>query len=165
MAVCIGRRLLVAMPFVGLAALNFHPAAALECNRDFQIFFDFGSTAITPAAWRVIKFAARAAKDLQQRLVAGGSDGAVRILVVGHTDTAEAALFDPRLSERRAMATARALIAAGISPEDLSVSGVGEAGLLVPTDGYTAEAENRRVRIGFDQTPLPQQRMPSYPEQ
>jgi outer membrane protein OmpA-like peptidoglycan-associated protein len=67
--------------------------------------------------------------------------------IVGHTDTAGTTAYNQRLSERRAKAGADALVAKGVPPETLSVSGKGETDPAVATGDGVREPLNRRVTI------------------
>ncbi|MEI9982133.1 MAG: OmpA family protein [Aliidongia sp.] len=51
------------------------------------------------------------------------------------------------LSERRAAAVKKQLIADGIADGEISTRGVGKTGLLVPTADGVREAQNRRAEI------------------
>ncbi len=70
-----------------------------------------------------------------------------RITVTGHTDTVGPAPYNQALSERRAAAVKRQLVADGVTDGDIAASGVGKAGLLVPTADGVREPQNRRVEI------------------
>jgi outer membrane protein OmpA-like peptidoglycan-associated protein len=112
-------------------------------ERAFQIFFDFARSDLTAAGRKVVEAAAGAAR----------SGHAVHILVTGHTDTAGSAAFNQTLSEQRAAAVARELIADGMPAAEIATRGVGKSDPLVPTPDGTREAQNRRATIELDPKP------------
>ena len=113
------------------------PVMAPEAQRQFQVFFDFDKSNITSAASSVIQ---QAAQTIRQGNVA-------RITVTGHTDTVGSASYNQGLSERRAAAVKRQLIADGIGGDEITTVGVGKSGLLVPTADGVREPQNRRAVI------------------
>jgi iron complex outermembrane receptor protein len=113
------------------------PPAKVEAQREFQVFFDFDKSAITEAAAKVIRAAAEVVK----------SGGVARVSVTGHTDTVGSASYNQGLSERRATAVKAELAKDGVAADEISVSGVGKAGLLVPTADGVREPQNRRAVI------------------
>jgi iron complex outermembrane receptor protein len=115
------------------------PAPAPEPARSFQVFFDFDKSDITAAAAKVIQAAADAVK----------SGHVVQIVVTGHTDTVGTASYNLALSERRAEAVKAGLVADGVAAADISATGVGKTGLLVPTADGIREPQNRRATIAF----------------
>lgn len=74
--------------------------------------------------------------------------GSIRI--IGHTDSRGSEEYNQALSEKRAQAVADYLVGKGVSPERLTVEGMGESQPVA--DNATAEgrAENRRVEIEFE---------------
>jgi outer membrane protein OmpA-like peptidoglycan-associated protein len=72
---------------------------------------------------------------------------ALRVLVVGYTDTSGAAAYNLRLSERRAKAVADALTGMGVERDALSIVWKGETGLAVQTADGVKEPLNRRTTI------------------
>lgn len=106
----------------------------------FLVFFDFDSSTITSSASRIIDAAARAYLN--------GED--IQIAATGHTDSSGAAGYNQSLSERRAAAVRQALIAAGVSAEDIETAARGESDPLVSTDDGVREPQNRRVEIVLD---------------
>ncbi|HEV2677952.1 MAG TPA: OmpA family protein, partial [Aliidongia sp.] len=100
------------------------PAAkAPEVQRAFQVFFDFNKSDITSAAAHVIQQASDSVK----------AGHMTQINVTGHTDTVGSAKYNQALSERRAAAVKQQLITDGVASTEISTSGVGKSGLLVPT--------------------------------
>ena len=106
-------------------------------QRSFQVFFDFDKSAITTDAASVIQQAAAS-------IHAGNQ---TRIMVIGHTDTVGSVRYNQKLSERRAEAVRKQLIADGVMAGDISAQGVGKTSLLVPTPDGVREPQNRRAEI------------------
>ncbi len=106
------------------------PAARVEPQREFQVFFDFDKSDITEAAANVIQAAADVVK----------AGGIAHITVTGHTDTVGTSAYNKGLSERRAAAVKSALTADGVDGGEIGTVGVGKTGLLVPTGGRRARA-------------------------
>ena len=75
---------------------------------------------------------------------------ATRIVVVGHTDTSGSTAYNVRLSERRAKATADALVAAGVAQTTLNVDWKGESQPAVQTGDGVKEPLNRRATIDIN---------------
>ncbi len=113
------------------------PAPAPEPQRAFQVFFDFDKSNITAEAAATI---AKAASAVQ-------AGHMTRIDVTGHTDTVGSVKYNLGLSQRRAAAVKRQLMADGISAEEIGTTGVGKSGLLVPTPDGVREPQNRRAEI------------------
>jgi OmpA-OmpF porin, OOP family len=111
------------------------PAAAA---RQYQVYFDFDKSNLTPDARRIVEQAAAAAKR-----------GTGTIQLVGRADRVGTDAYNLRLSERRAKAVADALVAQGIPRNRISARGVGERELPVPTPEGVREARNRVVDITF----------------
>ena len=123
-------------------ALQPMQAAALQApQQKYEIYFRFDSVAVTPEAAAVISAAAKSA-------MAGNL---TRIAVVGHTDTVGSAAYNQRLSEQRAAAVTRVLVADGVPAATIVASGVGKADLAVPTPDGVREPRNRRVEISAEE--------------
>lgn len=69
------------------------------------------------------------------------------VRVVGHTDNVGSAAFNTQLSQERAMAVARVLVANGTASSRISVSGRGFAEPITTNATSTGRAQNRRVEI------------------
>jgi len=108
--------------------------------RDFVVYFPFDQYALTPEAQGVVQEAADYA--------AGG--GATQITVVGYTDTSGGFAYNMRLSERRAKATADALVRLGINQSTLKVDWKGKTHLAVQTADGVKEPLNRRSTISIN---------------
>lgn len=103
----------------------------------YVVFFDFDRSELTPEALQVVAAAAETAK----------SEGMVRVVITGHTDTVGSASYNQRLSERRAVAVKTALVTDGIPANDIATIGKGFNDPLVPTGPNVREPQNRRAVI------------------
>ena len=115
------------------------PPPAYEAKQ-FIVYFPFDQYVLTPEAQTVIQEAATYAT----------SGNATRVIVVGHTDTSGSAAYNVRLSERRAKATADALVGLGVNQAALQVDWKGETQLAVPTADGVKEPLNRRSTIDIN---------------
>jgi hypothetical protein len=77
------------------------------------------------------------------------------IQVIGHTDTSGLPAYNQKLSEQRAQNVAGALVVQGVPQNALTVTGVGENDLKVPTPPGVREPQNRRVEIVEGGAPPP----------
>ena len=105
--------------------------------RDFTVYFATNSATLAPAARDIVREAATAARD----------NAPTRINIGGHTDTTGPATYNQQLSNRRAEAVRKELIANGVAPDDIATSAYGESDLAVPTADNVQEPRNRRVVI------------------
>ena len=105
--------------------------------RDYTIYFPFDQYVITPEAQTVLQDAAKYSTD----------GHASRETVIGYTDTSGSVAYNLRLSERRAKATADALVALGVPQSNLDVSWKGKSDLAVQTPDGVKEPLNRRATI------------------
>jgi outer membrane protein OmpA-like peptidoglycan-associated protein len=120
--------------------VRFGPAvapASAVAPPTFVVHFASGSAEIPPAGRAVI---AEAAHTILRT-------GVSHVRIVGHTDTAGSDRANQRLSERRAQAVLRALLAADVPQGLVSTRGAGERELFIPTDDDVHEPYNRRVEI------------------
>ncbi len=106
---------------------------------DYMVYFDFDSWTLTPQALNTITEAVNAAR-------AGGQS---RITIVGHTDTSGSVQYNQGLSVRRANVVEETMVQMGARREAISVSGVGESDLEVPTGDGVRELRNRRAVINL----------------
>ncbi len=67
--------------------------------------------------------------------------------MTGHTDTVGSAKYNQALSERRAAAVKGQLVLDGVAAGEITATGVGKSGLLVPTADGVREPQNRRAEI------------------
>jgi outer membrane protein OmpA-like peptidoglycan-associated protein len=72
-----------------------------------------------------------------------------RLEVNGYTDTSGTPRYNKGLSERRARAVAAELVRDGVPQSAITVQGLGDTNLLVPTGSGVREPQNRRVEIIF----------------
>ena len=105
--------------------------------RHFILYFDQGSTELTPAS----------RSDFSTIVAVVREYASVDTSVVGHTDTAGDARTNQGLSLRRALAVGALLVAGGIDPGALEITSHGEANPLVPTGDNVSEPRNRRVEV------------------
>ncbi len=106
-------------------------------EHNFTVFFDWDRANITPEAQQIIEAAAGTFK----------SEPPVPVQVIGHTDTSGSAAYNQKLSVRRADAVAGALTQAGVPQTAMTVTGVGQNDLKVPTPDGVREPQNRRTEI------------------
>jgi OmpA-OmpF porin, OOP family len=103
----------------------------------FMVFFDWDRSNLSAQALATIKQAADAFR----------AKGNARITATGHTDTSGPEAYNMALSLRRANAVKDALVRDGVPAQAITVIGMGEKGLLVPTADGVREPQNRRVEI------------------
>ena len=113
------------------------PVAAPPVPRNFLVFFDFNSAAVTTTAQAIIDSAASAAKSATP----------VKLRLTGHADRAGPTRYNQGLSLRRAEAVKAALAGLGIASNDIAVLAKGESEPLVATADGVREPQNRRVQI------------------
>ncbi|QOP46599.1 OmpA family protein [Sulfurimonas paralvinellae] len=65
--------------------------------------------------------------------------------IVGYTDSRGSESYNKKLSQRRATAVMRALVARGVNPEQLSAVGMGEANPVADNSTAEGRAQNRRI--------------------
>jgi len=109
-------------------------------DREFVVYFEWDSTALSSEAQSVIAQAAQYAQ----------SGRSARIVVVGHADTSGSASYNVGLSNRRARTVADALVARGVPGGALAVEGRGETDLARPTADGVREPLNRRATIDIN---------------
>jgi opacity protein-like surface antigen len=103
----------------------------------FMVFFDWDRSNLSAQALNTIKQAADAFR----------AKGNARVTATGHTDTSGPESYNMALSLRRANAVKDALVRNGVPAQAITVIGMGEKGLLVPTADGVREPQNRRVEI------------------
>jgi outer membrane protein OmpA-like peptidoglycan-associated protein len=113
------------------------PVAPPPTAPSYMVFFDWDRSNLSAQALNTIKQAAQAFK----------TTGNARITATGHTDTSGPENYNMALSLRRANAVKDALVREGVPATAISVVGVGEKDLLVPTGDGVREPQNRRVVI------------------
>jgi outer membrane protein OmpA-like peptidoglycan-associated protein len=102
-----------------------------------MVFFD----------WDRANLPQQALATIQQAADAFRQKGNARITATGHTDTSGPESYNMALSLRRANAVKDALVRDGVPAQAITVIGMGEKGLLVPTGDGVREPQNRRVEI------------------
>lgn len=112
--------------------------APLPPPKDYVIYFEFNKSNITNAAGAVLD---------ELKSTSSGQP----VSVVGHTDTSGSAASNQQLSERRANATAKALMGRGVQVD--SASGRGENEPAVKTGDGVKEPLNRRAVIYLGKGP------------
>lgn len=105
--------------------------------REFTVYFPFNKSTLSPEGRSVIAEAVSTAKQGQM----------THIAVTGHTDTVGSEQYNQNLSDRRADAVRKALLAEGVADESIATKGVGKSDLAVPTADGVKEPRNRRVVI------------------
>jgi outer membrane protein OmpA-like peptidoglycan-associated protein len=113
------------------------PPPAPVAPPSFMVFFDWDKSNLSQQALATIQQAANAFKQ----------KGNARITATGHTDTSGPESYNMALSLRRANAVKDALVQNGVPAQAITVIGMGEKGLLVPTGDGVREPQNRRVEI------------------
>jgi OmpA-OmpF porin, OOP family len=123
------------MPVPGAGATRPPPF-----SRNFEVYFATNSAVLGREAKATVDQAAAAAKD----------NAPAHIAIGGHTDTTGSQSYNQKLSERRADAVRKELVAQGVSADDIGTAGYGEDQLAVPTADNVKEPRNRRVIISMN---------------
>jgi hypothetical protein len=110
-------------------------AVAAPVPREYTVYFDTGSTALSAEASAAIAQASNAYK------------GGRAVAVTGHTDTTGSAAYNLQLSRQRAAVVSDALQRGGVPANAIAALGYGEQNLPVPTAQNVAERRNRSVDI------------------
>ena len=116
------------------------PEPKLEALK-FVVYFDTDSADLDAAAKAILAEAEAAAAKAK----------AAKISVFGNTDTVGKAAYNATLSELRAAAVAKAMVAGGVPAGAISTAAYGEANLAKPTGDDVDARENRRVEIVVEQ--------------
>jgi len=111
--------------------------AATAAPAPLVVYFDMGSSTIRSADNAVLDHASRAFNEGKP----------IVMILTGTTDRTGDAAVNLELSQRRAAAVLRGLIARGIPADRFQILAKGETELPVPTNTGVAEARNRRVEI------------------
>jgi len=90
---------------------------------------------------------AEAQSTVTQAVAAAKELGAVRIQVVGHTDTVGSDRYNQALSMRRAQSVKDEMVRQGIGGDSIEISGRSFHDLMVPTGPNVREPKNRRAVI------------------
>ncbi len=113
------------------------PPESRFTSRAFTLHFEFDSARIAGDD--------RAALRRVLETIRAGADTA--IVLAGHADRAGPGWYNDGLSERRALAVRRALIAAGVDADAITVKSFGERRPRIMTPDGLRERRNRRVEI------------------
>ncbi len=112
-------------------------AAAPAAPAPLVVYFDMGSTTIRNEDKAVLDHASRAFNEGKP----------IVMILTGTADRTGDAAVNLQISELRAAAVLKGLIARGIPADRFQVLAKGETELPVPTNQGVAEAQNRRVEI------------------
>ena len=112
-------------------------AAAPAEPAPLVVYFDMGSTAIRNEDKAVLDHASRAYNEGKP----------IVMILTGTADRTGDAAVNLEISQLRAAAVLKGLIARGIPADRFQVLAKGETELPVPTNPGVAEAQNRRVEI------------------
>jgi outer membrane protein OmpA-like peptidoglycan-associated protein len=120
------------------------PMPGRDCNAELAqllilrpITFETARARIRPEAAPAIAGIAQLMKDCPH----------LKFTVSGHTDSRASTPYNQALSERRAVAVRKALIAAGVEPARLQAVGLGERQPLASNGTAEGRALNRRIEI------------------
>lgn len=126
-----------------LTDMDFEPrmapqaAAVPVALEGYLVYFEWDSTAVTPAGQAA----------LQESIRAAGANPDTSISLVGHADRSGPEGYNQGLSERRALVVIQAMTEAGIPRARITWHAVGETQPLVPTADGVREQGNRVVEV------------------
>jgi OOP family OmpA-OmpF porin len=124
-----------------MGELEARPVAAVVAPGErLQVYFPLDSAQLTPESRQAI---ASVAEDINRQT-------RLRVTVDGYADRSGPDAYNDRLSEQRAEAVKRELVAAGVPAGRVQTRAHGERDLAVPTPDGTVQPENRRTVIEFD---------------
>jgi outer membrane protein OmpA-like peptidoglycan-associated protein len=128
-----------AMAGLGDMKVSEKPMAQPQLPRpeEFLVFFDFDSAKLTPEALDILKSAANVATKGNYK----------RFVLTGHADRSGSTEYNLALSQRRADAVKKELLALGLPGGEIATEAKGESVPLVPTADGVQEPQNRRVEI------------------
>lgn len=126
-----------AMAGLGETKVSEKPMAQPPRPEEFLVFFDFDSARLTPEALAILKSAANVATK----------EHYMRFVVTGHADRSGSSEYNLALSQRRADAVKKELLALGLPAGEIATEAKGESVPLVPTADGVQEPQNRRVEI------------------
>ncbi len=110
-----------------------------------QIHFEFDKDKIRPESFKVLDAVADVLRQYPR----------IKIEIQGHTDNKGMALYNKKLSERRAASVLKYLVSHGVDAGRLTSNGYGMERPLVPNDTDTNRALNRRVQFLRTETNKP----------
>ena len=105
--------------------------------KTFIVFFDFDKSNLTAEAQSVVQEAVKTAK----------TNGMVKVLITGHTDTVGSDSYNQGLSVRRANTVKDEMVHEGMDGSTISIEGKSFHDPLVPTGPGVREPQNRRAVI------------------
>jgi OOP family OmpA-OmpF porin len=114
------------------------PAASKNiATSSYMVYFDWGQTYLTKAGAVIVD---RVIEEL-------ATQDSYEVLLNGHTDTTGSDMQNLKLSQARAEAVKKRLVAGGIKSQLIKVFAFGESDPAVKTADNVKEAKNRRVEI------------------
>jgi OmpA-OmpF porin, OOP family len=116
------------------------PGSSERTQKEFVLFFEFRSSALTPRGRAIVKDAVTAAIG----------DKVTKVAVIGHSDTVGSFDYNQALSQRRAEAVKVEIIRDGFNGEIITI-GKSFSSPLVETGLGITEPQNRRAAIEFEQ--------------
>ncbi len=102
-----------------------------------DIHFEHNEATLKEESWKIIK-------NVSEMMM---NHESVKLRIEGHTDGDGKADYNLDLSKSRAMAVKDALVKEGVSPEKLTVEGLGESQPIASNDTCEGKAMNRRVEF------------------
>jgi OOP family OmpA-OmpF porin len=143
---------------------NFQPAHIAACRDEFMAAMsqlEYRAPAPAPApeaaapatnwtvyfAWDKSDISSDAAAKIDRAAAAFKGDVPATISVSGYADTSGPSSYNVGLSQRRAEAVRRELIARGVPAENIRIAAYGETHLAVETGDEVRNAQNRRAVI------------------
>lgn len=129
------------------SVVNKVNAKLLAEGRKNQCSFKSDSDQLEPGCDAKAKRLADLLIDAKKTLTGAGFSG-YRFMVMGHTDTSGDAAHNKELSQKRAAAMVRELVARGVPSGEIDAMGMGAEKPLVKPDNTPAKkAKNRRYEI------------------
>lgn len=126
-----------------LTDMDFEPrmapqaAAVPVALEGYLVYFEWNSTAVTPAGQAALQESIRAAE----------ANPDIGVNLIGHADRSGPQGYNQSLSERRALVVIQAMTEAGIPRARITWNAVGETQPLVPTADGVREQGNRVVEV------------------
>lgn len=126
-----------------LTDMDFEPrmapqaAAVAVALEGYLVYFEWNSTAVTPAGQAALQESIRSAE----------ANAETQINLIGHADRSGPEGYNLGLSERRALVVIEAMTEAGIPRSRITWNAVGETQPLVPTADGVREQGNRVVEV------------------
>ena len=105
--------------------------------KTFIVFFDFNKSNLTAEGHSVVSEAVKTAK----------TNGFVKVMVTGHTDTVGSDSYNQKLSVSRAESVKDEMVNEGMDGSQISIEGKSFHDPLVPTGPGVREPQNRRAVI------------------